>query len=431
MNPSTHRLLRDPLVPAALCLLVAFILSVLFLVSYKYSAYAMLALLSLVAATGCFTLFEEDVVQFSSGLVIYVLLVVPFFLTYNRFASSVDLALAEGFAMASVLVVLTAVFLAYRGLVGLPLFKLLQLARRFLKSRRWRYSLSLLSIIVFAAGVTSFSLILPFYALLFFSLILVCEVAINIIGSPHERKREIFSLATLGLNPDHLVTLLLAEAFIIGFLGGGIGYSVGLYVLILTPFPITSFEISTGWMVTVILLSVAAAIVSAILPALKAWMLATPSLLKRWWREAPQFVGWLPTWTFKMPVRLTKDNAERFIDLFSSYARWLEKFPHGSAERAEEVQVMRPEDSTEPTWKLKFKYFYNELSRPAIIAENELGLIRRPGLEELTPEFTIRVIKCEGADACECLRRIASTYRQLTLEWTTRPQGSKFEAYSG
>lgn len=98
------------------------------------------------------------------------------------------------------------------------------------------------------------------------------------------------------------------------------------------------------------------AVVSATLPALKASMLATPSLLKRWWREAPPFIGWPPTWTFKMPVKMTEDEAERFIDLYLGYARMLESFSYGSLERAEEVQVVTSGDSTEETRMLKFKY---------------------------------------------------------------------------
>jgi len=390
----------------------------------------MLTLLSLVAAAGGLALFDKDAAKFFSALAIYAIIVLPFFATYSRFASRMDMASAEGFAMISIVIVLTVSFLVDDMLLGLPFFKIFQLAKRFLKSRRWRYSLSLSSIIVFAAGVTSLSFILPFHALMIFFLIIVCEVATNMIGNVYERRREISSLATLGLNPDHFAGLFFAEALIIGFLGGGIGYAVGLFVLISTSLPISTFEVSTGWMATIILLSVAAAILSATLPAMKAAMLATPSLLKRWWREAPPFIGWPPTWTFKMPIKVTKDNAESFINFFLSYARMLEEFSHGSIERAEEIQVVKPEASCENTsWKLKFKYIYNELGSPMIMTENELRIFESPSLGEHAAEFTIKVIKYQSLQQSiyEYLERIASTYRKLTLEWATK--NSKLRTY--
>ena len=418
LNPSTHRLLRDPLFSLALFILITFIFVAVFLICYKYAVYTMLNLLSLVAATAGFTLFDEDTAKFFSAFAIYIILVSPFFATYSRLASHIDVASTVFFALISIMMVLSVAFLVDDILLGSPFIKIFQLTKRFLKSRRWRYSLSLFSIIVFAASVTSLSFILPFYALLILFLIVVCEVAINMMDNVYERRGEIFSLVTVGLNPDQLSGLFFAEAFIIGFLGGGGGYAVGLYVLILTALPITTLEISTGWMVTIILLSVGTAIVSATLPAMKASMLATPSLLKRWWREAPPFIGWPPTWTFKIPVKVTKDNAEELINFFLRYVRMLEGFSCGSIERAEKIEVVRPEDSKEnATWKLKFKYIYNELESPMIVTENELRILKSPSLEELTAEFMIRVIKYQSAtNIYEYLERIASTYRKLALE---------------
>jgi len=418
LKPSAHRgLLMNPLFFSVLFFLVTVMLVAVFLISYKYAVYAMLSLLSLVAATAGFTLFDGDVAKFFSAFVIHVILVSPFFVVYSQFVSYLDLVSMVFFAMIPIMMVLMVAFLVDDILLSSPFIKIFQITKRFLELRRWRYSLSLFSVIVFAASVTSLSFVLSYYALLILGLIVVCEVAINIVGNVYERRREIFSLATVGLNPDQLSGLFFAEALIIGFLGGGVGYSVGLCILILTGLPITALEISTGWMVTIILLSIGISIVSAILPALKASMLATPSLLKRWWLDAPPFVGWPPTWTFQIPVKVTEDNAEEFIDFFLRYVRLLEGFSYGSIERAEMVQVMRPEDSKENTWELRFRYIYNEGFSPMIVTENELRIVRSPILEGLTVEFMIRVIEFQNvANIHECLKRIASTYRKLALE---------------
>jgi hypothetical protein len=418
LNPSTHRFLwENPLLLLALFILATVISAGIFLISYEYAVYTILTLLSFVATTAAFSLFDRDTTKFFSTFGIYAILVSPFFVAYSRFASYIDVASTVFSAMMSIMMVLTAAFLADDILLSSPFIKIFQLTKRFLKSRRWRYSLSLFSIIVFAASVTSLSFILPFYALLNLFLIVILVVATNMIGNVNERRREIFSLMTIGLNPDQLSGLFFAEAFIIGFLGGGVGYAVGLYVLILTALPITTLEISTGWMIAVILLSVGTAIVSATLPAIKSSMLYTPSLLKRWWREAPPFIGLPPTWTFKIPVKVTEDNAEKLIDLFLRYVRMLEGFSYGSIERAEEIQIVKPEDSKDKTvLKLKFKYIFNEGGNPMIVTENELRILRSQVLEELTAEFMIRVIEYQGMNIYECLERIASTYRKLALE---------------
>jgi len=422
MHPSTHRLFRNPLLSAFLFFTILIAFSALFFIAYRYAVYAMLTLLSLVAATAGFALFDGDGAKFFSAVGFYAVLVAPFFSAYSQLASRWDLASAGGFAMISIMLVLTAVFLVEDALLGLSFFKLFQLAKRFMKSRRWRYSFSLSTIIVFAASVTSLSFILPFYALLILFLIVVCQVATNIIGNVYERRREIFSLATLGLNPDHFAGLFLAEALTIGFLGGGVGYAVGLYVVILSSLPVTTFVFSTGWMVAVILLSIATAIISATLPAMKASMLATPSLLRRWWRESPPFIGWPPTWTFQMPIKMTTDNAEGFINFFLSYVKMLEEYSYDSIERTEAIQIVRPEAQPENAlWKLKFKYIFNELSSPMMITENELKIFKDSTSEELTAEFTIKVIKYQCIqNIYEYLERIASTYRKLAIEWATK-----------
>jgi len=422
MNPSSHKLLRNPLFSAGLILLVTLFHITIFFLSYKYAVYAVLTVLSLVAASIGFALFEEELSKFFSALASYFLLVFPFFMAYGRFASRSDMASAEGFAMVSIMIVLSAFILLDDLLLGSPFIRLFQLAKKFMMARKSRYLLSLLSIIAYAASVTSLSFILPLYALLVLFGIVLCEVAVTMIGSVNERKKEIFTLATVGLNPDHLSGLFLAESFILGLLGGGIGYAIGIYILLLSLLPITPLEISTGWIVTVIFLSIATAITASILAALKASMLATPSLLKRWWREAPPIVGWPPMWTFQIPVRVTEKNTERFIDHFHGYARMLEKFSYGSMERAEEVQVVKPNVlNEEKTAKLKFRYIFNEIGSPMIITDNELTVFRNPNTKEISVEFTIKVTKYQGTlDIYDCLERMASTYRRLALQWTLK-----------
>ncbi|MFB0523107.1 MAG: FtsX-like permease family protein [Candidatus Bathyarchaeia archaeon] len=400
---------------ALLCVLALFFLSI------KYAVYAMLVLLSVVAATGGFVLFDGDLTKLISTLMIYAVLVAPFLAVYGEYASRMDMNSAQGFALVAAMIPLTIALTANEFLRGASTIVLFQLAKRFLKSRRLRYSLSLLSMIVFAAGVTSLSFNLSFPVLALLCSIVVCGMALTMMGNVYERRREITSLATVGMNPDHLSAIFFAEAIIMGFLGGGVGYSTGLYIFVLSSLPVTMFEISTGWMVSVILLCVSLAIVSTALPAMKASMLATPSLVKRWWQEARPFTGWLPTWTFNIPVKVTKDNAESLITFFLGYAAMLEGFSYGSIERVESIQVLRPECLREKVWKLKFRYLFNEGGDRSITTENEL----RVDVKTSTTDFTVKVVAFQNVgNIHEWLERIASTYRKLALEWTTETASS-------
>lgn len=138
-------------------------------------------------------IFDDDTTIFLCSLAIYAILLAPFFSDYSRLASGMDIASARGFAMISIVIVLTAVFLVYEDLLGLRPFKLFQLTKKFLKLKRSRYSFPKLSMIAFAAaGATSLSFILPFYALPFVFLIAVCQVAMSMMDSIHERRTGIF-----------------------------------------------------------------------------------------------------------------------------------------------------------------------------------------------------------------------------------------------
>lgn len=419
-RPSKSSLLRNPLFFAGLAVFLAVSSAAAVYVCQRYSAYVMLFFLSLVAAVAGFALFDTDVSKLIAGFTLYVPLVAPFFLAYSQLTSRVNLALMQGYAMVFITATMFAAILADDLLLGSTLVKLFQLAKRFMMVRRFRFFLSLLSVALFAAGVTSLALILPLYALVVPFGIVVCELAIPIFGNVLQRRREMLALAAVGLNPDYLSGISMAEAVILGFLGGGVGYALGLTLSLSASLPLTALGLSTGWMVTVILLSLAAALTAAILPSAKASMLATPSLLRRWWREAPPFVGWPPTWTVEIPVRLREGDVDSFISFFHEYARALEGSRYGSMERAEEVRVFGPETAGEGEARgLRFRYIFNEGSTPMIVAENELRVSKSPRSEEHTVHFTVRVMKHESVpDIYQALEHIVSTYRLMAFEWT-------------
>ena len=58
--------------------------------------------------------------------------------------------------------------------------------------------------------------------------IIVLNVALMIINSMYERKNEVQTLSSLGVNPTQIAVIFLLEATIIGLIGGSLGYVTGM-----------------------------------------------------------------------------------------------------------------------------------------------------------------------------------------------------------
>ena len=375
--------------------------------------------LALVAVVAGFTLFDTELPKLIASFGLYVPLVVPFFLAYSRVATWINVALPLVFSMVSLFAVMTAFFFLTEFQPSSGWVELLRLAKRYLRRRRLRFLLSFLSIFVFAAGVTSFAFLLPLYALIIPFAILVGEFATIMFGNVHERRGDILTLAAVGLNPNRLAGLFLIEALIVGFLGGGMGYATGLSISLMASLPLAKIELSTGWIITVLLASLAAALTASIQPSIKASMVATPSLERRWWHKAFPPSGWPPTWTVKIPVRVRRDTIDSFFAYFIDYVKWLERFPPTSLERTEDVQFLSsaPLDGEEVR-RLRFTYIFGEDYPPKLRTENELRASRSPKSEEYTINFTVKVAGHSNVNVYQALERIVSTYRQMAFEWT-------------
>ncbi len=386
-----------------------------------YPAHVALVLLSIVATVAGFALFESDLLRFISSSAVYAYLAAPFLLVYGRYG---PLEGIRYFAVVSGIAVICGALLLDDLFLESLFFRIFQQAKRSLKARKVRYALTLFSVSTYVAGITALSstLLREPYTLFFLSGIVVCTIAVTILGNIYGRTREIFTLATVGLNPDHFVGLCLAEAFTMSFLGGGIGYGAGLYAAILGALPVSKFQLTTELIVGVILISTGVAFAASILLALKASMMATPSLLKRWWREAPPIVGWPPKWTFTLPVKVARDTVEDFI------YDYMERLPksdklYSRVESVYDFDLRFPElePNKKPTWTLSFKYYLND-GTVALETKNELRVFTAADSEELRVDFTISVDSYQNVQDSQTMRRylemIGSVFRTVAFEWT-------------
>jgi len=382
----------------------------------SYPIHSALVLIAIVATVAALALSERSLLKLISFSTIYLCLATPFLLAYARY-TMLETTFAI-FATASAVAVFVGAILLDRWLLKMIAFRFFQLSKRFLKARKTRYALTLFSISTYAASITVLSSALQPHTLFFLSGIVICIIANTMLGNIHQRRKEMFTLATAGLNPDHFTGLLLAEAFVLSFIGGGIGYSAGLYAVVLYSLPVSMFELSAALMAGVILISAAVAFIASVLPALKASMAATPSLLKRWWREAPPSVGWPPRWTFTIPVKVTEETAEEFVYFYMKRLTESERL-FQPIERAYDLVFDIP--SVEQLPKLKFKYFMGD-GTYMLETDNELRLLRSADSEELQVDFTITVVGYNDPGYAQrmdrYLQEMASTFRMLAFEWT-------------
>jgi hypothetical protein len=141
-------------------------------------------------------------------------------------------------------------------------------------------------------------------------IIVVLNVIVTMLNSMFERRKEIGILSSIGLNPSHIGGIFLAEAAIIGVVGGGVGYFLGLAgyrgMLALSVAIEVRQKVSAFWSFASVGVAAAAVLVGTGI-AIKSSVIITPSLLRKWSKEK-----WLEEtggqWEFQMPIRLHEDG---------------------------------------------------------------------------------------------------------------------------
>lgn len=146
--------------------------------------------------------------------------------------------------------------------------------------------------------------------------IVILSVIITMLNSIFEQRREIGILSSIGLNPSHITGLFIAEAAIIGIVGGGVGYLLGLgNYKVMSVFSLlveVRSKVSAAWSLASILLSLAAVLVGAGV-ALRFSAVITPSLLRRWKTEdTPPPAG--EEWVFSIPLRVKEEDLDSMFN---------------------------------------------------------------------------------------------------------------------
>jgi hypothetical protein len=107
------------------------------------------------------------------------------------------------------------------------------------------------------------------------------------IANVYERKRDMATLSTLGLNPTQISMTFLVEAIVYGFMSSVIAYAIGVvsinlmstFGLIPPDFPL---NYTSTYVFLVLISSPLITVTSTLYPLLKASKLVTPSLSRKW-----------------------------------------------------------------------------------------------------------------------------------------------------
>ena len=115
--------------------------------------------------------------------------------------------------------------------------------------------------------------------------IAMLNVVVTMLNSMYERRKEIDILSSIGLNPGHISGIFIAEATIIGVIGGGLGYLLGLgWYPLMAQFsfaPVVAQKVSIGWCVAALGISVSSVVFGALIAQRRSTEL-TPSKRKKW-----------------------------------------------------------------------------------------------------------------------------------------------------
>ncbi len=145
----------------------------------------------------------------------------------------------------------------------------------------------------------------------------------TMLGSVHERQREIGTYGAVGLAPVHIGSLFVAESFVYAVLGAILGYLIGQGLARAGAyFPAIralNLNYSSTAVVVTTLIAMGVVLISTIYPARQASRLSVPDVRRRWVLPEPEG----NRWEFLFPFTVAEDDVVGLFsflrDYFSAY----------------------------------------------------------------------------------------------------------------
>ncbi len=243
----------------------------------------------------------------------------------------------------------------------------------------------------------------------------ILTIFMTFISSVYQRKREVMTLSSIGVNPTYIVFLFVSEAIIAGLLSGGIGYLLSLPSYRILQLFGTALEVrqkvSAAWGAIALSASILVAILGSIYPAYKGAFVVVPSMLRRFRLESSRVAG---THEVPIPLKIPSGLAESFVDFvikrFKEYK--------GGIESIEDVLATEEEIRVEGrVRRIIFSYEYPDgMIRARTVNELELKLPRESRFWGIVLKCT--PVKCSFPE--EAVYRTTRLIRRIALEWSSR-----------
>lgn len=246
-------------------------------------------------------------------------------------------------------------------------------------------------------------------------LIVVLDVIIVMANTIYERRKEVATLTSIGLNPTQVSLLFGAEAVVIGIIGGGIGYLTGLssyrFMAILGAGIDVRQKISFQWCLASIGISMSAVLIGTFV-ALRSSVAITPSSLLRWSR-GEKSKGTSTTLEFQMPVRLLEEGVS---SLFSYLKHNVSQYIQSTQPRLDiefiKDRIYEDEKQVASTYvrRIVFNYFLGR-SDPMFYSPFSLVAEKKEGEET----YSVKLV-CSNLEE-ETVERRVTFIRMLIVSW--------------
>lgn len=239
----------------------------------------------------------------------------------------------------------------------------------------------------------------------------------TMLGSVYERVREIGIFSSIGLAPNHIAILFIAESMVYANLGAVAGYVLGQaaskLLMVTNILPGLYLNFSSMSAVTSTIVVVAVVLLSTLYPARKASEVATPSVDRSW--KVPEPVG--DNWDIVLPFAVTGEQAAGVNKFLKEWFLAYEEYSIGDfvtqdvASLEEESEFGTAHVITCKTWLAPFDLGVSQLVKLQTVPTN---------MEDVY-EVLLRITRESGdiSNWKRVNRRFLNTLRKQFLIWRT------------
>jgi len=242
--------------------------------------------------------------------------------------------------------------------------------------------------------------------------LVMLNIGLSMFAAVNERRNEIATLSSVGLNPSQIAALFVAESMIIGFIGGGFGYLLGIsgyrLAFLLGGLQVRE-KVSAEWGIISIFISMLTAIVSSLIPALRSSTAITPSSSRKWIMRKDEHPTEIDRpWIFDLPIKLMPRELEPFTYFI---VQRLQREDSVNA-RVDGIKIEEPSEEG-ILRKISFEY-----SLPEKGGKTRNDIIIKKGEEVYDLKLIINILEKSSAAQNVLVYEGATYVRKLILEWS-------------